>query len=183
MTPRAIADMEPGLVRLVDQLLENCAAKHEFDLIEDFACIIPIEVIGNLLNVPHAERSPLRDWSLAILSALEPVISTEVFDRGNRAVTDFLAFLRVLVAERRRNPGDVSRDVLTRLIQGEEGGEQLSEVELLQNCIFLLNAGHETTTNLIGNGLYALMTEGNTYAQLRADASTDTQCDRGFSSL
>jgi cytochrome P450 len=168
MTPRAIADMEPGLIRLVDQLLARCEEKREFDLIEDFACVIPIEVIGNLLVVPHAERGPLRAWSLAILSALEPVISTEVFERGNRAVTEFLAYLRVLVAERRRQPGDISRDVLTRLIQGEEGGEKLSEVELLQNCIFLLNAGHETTTNLIGNGLHALLSEPARYDELRA---------------
>jgi cytochrome P450 len=166
MTPRAIADMEPGLVNLVDGLLIKCAAQGDFDLIEDFACVIPIEVIGNLLDVPHPQRAPLRNWSLAILSALEPVISAEVFERGNRAVTEFLAYLRELVADRRSRPDDVSRDVLTRLIQGESGGEKLSEVELLQNCIFLLNAGHETTTNLIGNGLHALLNESAAYQEL-----------------
>ena len=73
-----------------------------------------------------------------------------------RSVTEMLAYLRDLVAERRKAPGDPERDVLTRLIRGEASGDQLSEAELLQNCIFLLNAGHETTTNLIGNGLILL---------------------------
>jgi hypothetical protein len=71
-------------------------------------------------------------------------------------VTDFLAYLATLVARRRQKPGNPERDVLTRLIQGEDDGERLTEKELLHNCIFLLNAGHETTTNLIGNGLVAL---------------------------
>ena len=156
LSPRAIASMEGDLIRLVDMLLDRMAAKGKVDLIEDFASAIPIEVIGNLLDVPHDEREPLRDWSLAILGALEPVISAEVFARGNKAVKDFLAYLQMLVARRRAKPGDPSRDVLTRLIEGEENGERLTEKELLQNCIFLLNAGHETTTNLIGNGLVAL---------------------------
>jgi cytochrome P450 len=160
LSPRAIAEMEPDLIALVDRLLETIAAKGDADLIEDFAAAIPIEVIGNLLDVPEVERGPLRGWSLAILGALEPVIGAEAFARGNSAVKDFLGYLEILVARRRMRPGNPERDVLTRLIQGEgsgEGnGERLTEKELLHNCIFLLNAGHETTTNLIGNGLVAL---------------------------
>jgi cytochrome P450 len=148
--------MEPDLVQLVDGLLDRLAAKSKVDLIDDFAAAIPIEVIGNLLDVPHEEREPLRDWSLAILGALEPVINAEVFARGNKAVEDFLSYLEVLVTRRRAKPGNPERDVLTRLIQGEDNGERLTSKELLHNCIFLLNAGHETTTNLIGNGLVAL---------------------------
>jgi len=156
LTRRAIAEMEPGLVQLVDQLLDDLQARGGGDLIEDFASAIPVEIIGNLLDVPHAERGPLRAWSLAILGALEPTLTAEQQALGNAAVTDMLAYLRTLVAARRLRPGDPERDVLTRLIQGEANGEQLSEVELLQNCIFMLNAGHETTTNLIGNGLISL---------------------------
>lgn len=158
LTARAIAGMEDGLVHLVDGLLDDAAARGEIDLIGDFAAAIPVEVIGNLLDVPHDERAPLRDWSLAILGALEPSLTPAQHERGNRAVTEFVAYLKDLVARRRAAPGDPQHDVLTRLIQGEqgEGGEQLSEVELLQNCIFILNAGHETTTNLIGNGLVTL---------------------------
>ncbi|GAN75972.1 cytochrome P450 [Acidisphaera rubrifaciens] len=157
LTPRAIAAMEPALIALVDRLLDAMAARGTADLIEDFAAAIPIEVIGNLLGVPVEERGPLRDWSLAILGALEPVPTEAQRARGDAAVTDFLAYLRTLVARRRAAPGDPAQDVLTRLIQGEADGERLSEAELLHNCIFLLNAGHETTTNLIGNGLAALL--------------------------
>jgi cytochrome P450 len=114
-------------------------------------------VIGNLLAVPREERGPLRDWSLAILGALEPMLTPEQRERGERAVAAFLDYLRTLVARRRATLGDPDRDVLTRLIHGEEGGERLSERELLHNIIFILNAGHETTTNLVGNGLYALL--------------------------
>jgi cytochrome P450 len=157
LSPRAISGMEPDLIALVDRLLDGLAIKNKVDLIDDFAAAIPIEVIGNLLDVPQDEREPLRDWSLAILGALEPVVAPDVFARGNKAVKDFLAYLEGLVARRRAKPGNPDRDVLTRLIQGEDNGERLTEKELLHNCIFLLNAGHETTTNLIGNGLVALL--------------------------
>jgi len=156
LTPRAIAEMEAGLESLVETLLERMAVKDEADLIADYAAAIPIEVIGNLLGVPHQEREPLRDWSLAILGALEPVLTPEAARRGNQAVSAFSHYLEGLIAQRRAAPGDPAHDVLTRLIQGEEGGERLTPAELLHNCIFLLNAGHETTTNLIGNGLVAL---------------------------
>lgn len=157
LNPRAIAGMEPALVALVDCLLDAMAARGKADLIEDFASAIPVEVIGNLLAVPHADRGPLRGWSLAILGALEPALSDEARLRGERAVGEFLDYLRSLVAARRAHPGDPDHDVLTRLIAGEGSGERLSEIELLQNCIFILNAGHETTTNLIGNGLELLL--------------------------
>ena len=156
LTRRAIADMEPGLVSLVDGLLDRIDAEGGGDLIEDFASAIPVEIIGNLLGVPHADRGPLRAWSLAILGALEPRLTPEQEALGNRSVTEFTAYLKDLVADRRLHPGDPEHDVLTRLVQGEQGGEQLSETELLQNCVFILNAGHETTTNLIGNALVAL---------------------------
>jgi cytochrome P450 len=156
LTRRAIADMEPGLILLVETLMDGIEAKGGGDLVEDFASAIPVEVIGNLLAVPRDERGPLRAWSLAILGALEPKLTREQEDLGNRSVAEFLDYLKVLVADRRKNPGDPEHDVLTRLIQGERAGEKLSETELLQNCVFILNAGHETTTNLIGNALVAL---------------------------
>jgi len=156
-TPRAIADMEQPVIALVDGLLDAMAAKGQADLIADLAAAVPVEVIGNLLAVPREERGPLRDWSLAILGALEPVLNEEQRERGEQAVAGFTEYLRGLVAERRARPGDPERDVLTRLIQGEADGARLSERELLHNIVFILNAGHETTTNLIGNGLYALL--------------------------
>jgi cytochrome P450 len=156
LTPRAIAGMEEGLICLVDSLLDRMEEKRDVDLIDDFASAIPIEVIGNLLDVPINERGLLREWSLAILGALEPVLSADVVERGNRAVTEFIDYLKDLIGRRRANPGNPEIDVLTRLILGEADGEKLSPKELIHNCIFLLNAGHETTTNLIGNGLVCL---------------------------
>lgn len=156
LTRRAIAEMEPGLVALVDGLLDRIEGQAGGDLIEDFAAAIPVEIIGNLLGVPHEDRGPLRDWSLAILGALEPRLTPEQQALGERSVREFTSYLKDLVAHRRKRPGDPEHDVLTRLIQGEAAGEQLSESELLQNCVFILNAGHETTTNLIGNALVAL---------------------------
>lgn len=171
LTRRAIDGMAPGLERLVDSLLDALQARGGGDLIEDFASAIPVEIIGNLLDVPHADRGPLRSWSLAILGALEPSLTPEQEALGHRSVNEFLDCLRQLVAARRQRPGDPEHDVLTRLIQGD-GGEALSEVELLQNCIFLLNAGHETTTNLIGNALVCLQDWPEQQAQLLADLNS-----------
>jgi cytochrome P450 len=148
--------MEQGLITLVDHLLDQLAAKSQVDLIADFASAIPIEVIGNLLDVPLNEREPLREWSMAILGALEPTLSPDVFEQGNQAVYEFIVYLEDLIDRRRNKLGNPETDVLTRLIVGEADGEKLTSKELLHNCIFLLNAGHETTTNLIGNGLVLL---------------------------
>ena len=156
LTRRAIDQMQPGLVLLVDSLLDRIDTNGGGDLIEDFASAIPVEIIGNLLGVPHEDRAPLRGWSLAILGALEPKLTPEQESLGNHSVVEFTAYLKQLVAERRKHPGDPEQDVLTRLIHGEASGEKLSEPELLQNCVFILNAGHETTTNLIGNALASL---------------------------
>jgi cytochrome P450 len=92
-----------------------------------------------------------------------------VLDRGNRAVNDFLEYLRVLVAERRTHPGNPEVDVLTRLILGESDGARLTEKELYHNCIFLLNAGHETTTNLVGNGMWLLLNHPEQMQRLRRE--------------
>jgi len=167
LNQRAIARMEAGVVRLVEGLLDGFSPEIEF--IDAFAARIPVEVIGNLLDIPGDERGPLRAWSIAILSGLEPRPTPEMLERGNRAVVEFKDYLARLVDERRRKPGDPESDVLTRLIQGEKSGERLSALELYHNCIFLLNAGHETTTNLIGNGLWLLLSYPDELTKLRSN--------------
>src|SRR5256714_776724 len=119
ISQRHIAAMEPGLIKLVDGLLSAMNEEREVDLIDDFAAAIPIGIIGNLLGVAHDERGPLRGWSLDILGALEPVLTVERAARGNRAVTDMLAYLKILVDERRAHLRDPDTDVLTRLIARE----------------------------------------------------------------
>jgi cytochrome P450 len=165
LTPRVLKHMEPGVIALVDRLLDRLAGMGHFDLIEDFAAAIPVEVIGNLLRVPQADRGPLRKWSLAILGALEPVVSDEQRQAGNRAVQEFAAYLQGLIADRRTHPFE--DDLLTRLLLEESGEHPLLPAELVHNCIFLLNAGHETTTNLIGNALHLLLTHPHELQRLR----------------
>ncbi len=169
LNQRAIARMEAGVASLVNGLLDEISGSSQVDLIDAFAARIPVEVIGNLLEVPKDERGPLRAWSIAILSGLEPRPSAEILERGNQAVRDFSDYLERLIAARRRSPGDSESDVLTRLIQGESGGARLSAAELIHNCIFLLNAGHETTTNLIGNGTWLLLSHPEELSRLRKE--------------
>ncbi|MDF3348966.1 cytochrome P450 [Sulfitobacter sp. KE34] len=173
LTPKALARMEPGLIDTVDRLLEGLSPTP--DLIEDYASCIPVQIIGNLLDVPMEERGPLRNWSLAILGALEPTLSDAELEAGHTAVREFKAYLQDLIARRRAAPGDPETDVLTRLIAGDDGG-QLTEIELIQNCIFILNAGHETTTNLIGSALALLHDHPDQKARLLAEPALIGPC-------
>ncbi|MEC9152543.1 MAG: cytochrome P450 [Pseudomonadota bacterium] len=166
-TPRALRILEPKFVTLVDGLLNEAEDRGSMDLIGDFASALPVEIIGDMLGVPRKDRGPLRAWSMAILGALEPVLTPDAEKTGNDAVTRFSTYLAGLIADRRRIPRD--DDVLTALVTGNVGGEKLSEDELIHNCIFLLNAGHETTTNLIGNGVAALIEYPEERAKLQAD--------------
>ena len=102
MSPRALSAMRAPITALVDRLLDDLADRPAPDLVSDFACAIPVEVIGNMFDIPHDQRAPLRDWSLAILGALEPVLTPEQHDRGNRAVTDFVALLEGAIFYLRR---------------------------------------------------------------------------------
>lgn len=167
MTPHVLKAMQPDIVALVQHLMDRIESLDSIDLIEHFAAAIPVEVIGNLLKIPHSERGPLRDWSLAILGALEPTLTPQQHERGNRAVTEFSGYLQTLIADRRRHPGN-DDDLLTRLAK-EDADEPLTAPELIHNCIFLLNAGHETTTNLIGNALHLLLSHLDQLARLRLE--------------
>lgn len=164
LSPSVLRGLEAGITSLVDSLLVRLQDLRRFDLVEDFAAHIPVEVIGNLLCVPREDRGPLRGWSLAILGALEATTTAAQRQQGNEAVSEFTRYLRELIGERRRHPGP-DTDLLTRLLREKE----LSEDELLQNCVFLLNAGHETTTNIIANGLHLLLRTPGAAQRLRED--------------
>ncbi|HET9853518.1 MAG TPA: cytochrome P450 [Methylomirabilota bacterium] len=175
-TPRALMALQPRIEALVDRLLDRAAARGGLDLIADFAAAVPIQLVGDMLGVPESERAPLREWSLAILGALEPVLTVEQLERGNRAVDEFKAYLRDLVDRRGRAPDRDEGEILSKLTAGTARGpgaaaseERLSESELLHNCIFILNAGHETTTNLIGNGVDLLLRHPAALRELRAE--------------
>ena len=169
-TPRALQVLRPRVEAFVDHLLDEAEANGEFDLIGDLASALPVQLIGDMLGVPVEERGPLRDWSLAILGALEPRPSAEVLAVGNQAVADFKDFLRDLIDRRKAGVlPSVEGEILSKLMAETADGDRLDILELLHNCIFLLNAGHETTTNLIGNGVEALFRYPDAFAQLRDD--------------
>jgi cytochrome P450 len=163
--PRALKALQPRIEALVDKLIDRAAERGTIDIIDDFAAAIPVQLIGDLLGIPGDERAPLRGWSLAILGALEPVLSEQQFAAGVTAVAEFKTYLTDLVARRKREPSRDEGEILSTLVAAsaladnddEGAGERLSELELLHNCIFLLNAGHETTTNLIGNSVDLLI--------------------------
>jgi len=170
LRPAAIKAMREPLEALVERLLDEAeeqAADDTVDLIEHFAMAIPVEVIAGLLTVPREERAPLRNWSLRILGALEVNLSAEQRAAGEAAVVEFCDYLRDLVKRRRRAGTGGATDILSILIRSHDRSE-LTEPELLHNCIFLLNAGHETTTNLIGNGIAELLRHPEQLARLKA---------------
>jgi len=169
-TPRKLAELEPVVERVIDDLLDKLDAMGEFEIIEDYALALPTQVISDMLGVPEEQRHLLRGYSNLILGALDPVVSPEALRAGEGAVEEFEAMLNELIAKRRENPGGSQiGEVLSALIFGEVDGERLSPVELVQNCIFLLNAGHETTANLIGNSIDMLLGAPDQLHKLRDD--------------
>ncbi len=180
-TPRKLAELETLIEGIVDRLLDQLADQSEVDIIPAFAMALPTEIISYMLGVPPAHRHRLRGFSLAILGALDPVVSAERMEIGNAAVTEFSVLLTDLIAHRRANPDDGGQgEVLDSLIFGEVDGRKLTEAELIQNCIFLLNAGHETTTSLVGNSVGILLDNPAQHEKLKADPDMITTAVEEF---
>ena len=179
-TPRALAALEPRVARFVDGLLDRAAARGGMDVVEDFAAALPVQLIGDMLGVPREERGPLRGWSLAILGALEPEPGPRRLEAGSRAVDEFKGYLRRLIADRRRRPSTDPGEILSALLAAEDAGDRLTELELLHQCIFLLNAGHETTTNLIANAVVSLLEHPREHLRLRAEPGLITTAVEEF---
>ncbi len=150
---RTLATWQPKVERIVDDLLAESLTDGHMDLITDFAYLLPLTVVGEMLGVPTHDRERFKVWGAAVTASLEPNPAQQVIDDANAAVDDFKSYLGELADRRRREPGD---DLMSILVSAEEDGERLTEQELLHNAAFLLNAGHETTSNLIGNGMDAL---------------------------
>jgi cytochrome P450 len=172
-TPRALRVLQSRVEDLVDRLLDAAADKGEIDVIADFASAIPVQLIGDMLGIPQDERGPLRAWSLAILGALEPVLSRQQFDTGVNAVAEFKDYLDKIISDRLRTTYTDPAEILSKVVEASDyaeqrGGERLNKLELIHNCIFLLNAGHETTTNLIGNAVDLLVRYPDAMRDLRA---------------
>lgn len=169
-TPRKLAEFEPLIEDIVDRLLDRVAELGQFDLINDFAKVLPTEIISFMLGIPEEYRDKLRGYSIAILGALDPVVPEDRMQAGNTAVTEFAAILDDLINHRRANPESAAQgEVLEALIFGEQDGRRLTQEELIQNCIFLLNAGHETTTSMVGNSVGLLLDHPDQMQALRSD--------------
>ncbi|MGY1741233.1 MULTISPECIES: cytochrome P450 [unclassified Blastococcus] len=152
---------------LVDGLVERSAGTEPVDVLSGMAEELPVAVIAELLGVPHADRPLLRPWSNAIVKMYEYGRTTAVEDAAERAAAEFVAYLRELTGQRRRSPGE---DLLSHLVSVRDAdGDRLTEDELVTTCILLLNAGHEATVNVSGNGLLALLQHPDQLARLRED--------------
>lgn len=187
-TPRKLVEMERLIEQIVTRLLDRVEDLGELDLIADFAMMLPTEIISFMLGVPEEYRAKLRGYSFAILGALDPVVPQDRLDAGNRAVEEFGAILSDLIDHRRANPDDAGEgEVLESLIFGEHNGRRLTQEELVQNCIFLLNAGHETTTSFVSNSVASLLDNPDEHRRLLGDptliGSTVEECLRVESPL
>ena len=176
-TRRALAALEPRIVALIDDYLDAFADRGEMEVVNDFSFRLPIEVVCDMLGVPRDDRALLRGWALAILTALEPRLTAAQLDAGNQAVVDFKQYLRDLLAHRRAHPESASEtEILTVLADAEEDGQKLSELELLHQCIFMLNAGHETSTNMISHGVHEMLRHPEQVTRLRDDPGLIDTC-------
>jgi cytochrome P450 len=173
-TPRVIAALEPRIRQIVDDLVAGFADADSFDVVAGLAYPLPVRVISELLGVPDADHEQFEAWSRWLVRGLDPVMA--VTDEAELAAilaaqAEFHDYFSNLIAARRAQPGD---DLLSRLVLIEEQGDQLTESELISTCVLLLVAGHETTANLIANGVLALLRHPDQLAALRADPSLIT---------
>ena len=166
-TPRAVAGLRPLIATIVGRLLDRAARRGDMDLIRDFAYPLPASVIAAMIGVPVEDLDRFKQWSDDIAtfvgSALASPDKRERAERGMREIADYF---RVMIDEHRRKPRG---DILTALIMAQEGEARLSEDEIVASSVLLLFAGHETTTNLIGNGMLALLRHPDAQAALIAD--------------
>ena len=169
-TPRKLREMEALIETIVDDLLDTIAEQNTIDMVADFGTILPTEIISFMLGIPKEFRQKLRGYSISILGALDPVVSNERMHAGNQAVSEFSEILNDLINYRRENPDSAQQgEVLESLIFGEHEGRKLDQKELIQNCIFLLNAGHETTTSLVSNSVSLFLDHPEQHRKLLDD--------------
>jgi cytochrome P450 len=169
-TPRAIATWRDRTERVVDELLARAAEKDSIDVMTEFALPLPVQIISEMLGMPRHDVGQLRDWSHTITRGLDPSLTPEEDEAATvtgRAMFDYVA---QVVEDKRKDPGD---EILTALIQAEEAGDRLDTEEIVAQVMILYVAGHETTANLIGNGVTHLFRFPDQLDMLRADPGLD----------
>ncbi len=170
-TPSVIERLRPRIQQLVDDIFDRAAECGSMELVDELAFPVPFQVISEMLDLPTDRSDEIRDWSQAITISLEPTVTEAQIEQAERAIDELNGFLREVVDHRRTHLGD---DLLSALIQVEEGGDRLSTVELLSFVNLLYIAGHETTVNLIGNGMLALLRNPDQLTMWRNNPDLDT---------
>jgi cytochrome P450 len=168
-TPRRIAGMEAHIVEVTNGLLEQAARKQTFDLVKDLAEPLPVTVIAEMLGVEAERRHDFRRWSDAIISASKGTgVTEEEREQIPQEIAAFRTYFRAAIEKCRQQPGD---NLLSDLVRAEEENQTLTSEEVLSLAVLLLVGGNETTTNLIGNAVLALLEHHEQMAQVRADLS------------
>lgn len=167
-TPRTVEGLKPYVRRLAAELVDGLVREGGGDLLRDVAEPLPVAVIAEMLGIPEADRAPLRPWSADICGMYELNPSPETAAKAVRASVEFSDYLRELIAERRKEPGE---DLMSGLIAAHDEGDRLTEQELISTAVLLLNAGHEATVNATVNGWWTLFRHPEQLAALRADHS------------
>ncbi|MBJ7270795.1 MAG: cytochrome P450 [Ilumatobacteraceae bacterium] len=173
-TPSAIEKLRPRIQQLVDDALANAKRTGHLELVEELAFPVPFQVISDLLAMPTERGEELREWSQIITATLEPTTGVEELEKGQEAIAKMRPYLEEIIQHRRRNMGD---DMLSSLIAVEEQGEKLNNDELMSFVILLYIAGHETTVNLIGNSVHALLTHPEQLDVMRRESCTPNMVD------
>jgi cytochrome P450 len=169
-TPRAVSSWRDRADRLAEQLLAEAADKDTIDVMSEFALPLPVQIISEMLGMPPADIGQLRDWSRILTRGIDPSITPEEDEAATAAGRAMFDYVAQVVVDKRKDPGD---DILTALIQAEEAGDRLDTEEIQAQVILLYIAGHETTANLIGNGLTNLFRFPEQMDVLRADPGLD----------
>ncbi len=169
-TPKAIGDWRLRAETIVEDLLLAATARDGIDVMDDYALLLPAQIISEMLGMPHDDIPSLRRWSHAITKSLDPLLTPEESDAVVSASREMIAYLEEIIADKRVHPAD---DILTALIQANEAGDTLTHHELLSQVLLLYIAGHETTLNLVGNGLTHLFEFPDQLDRLRTDPSVD----------
>jgi cytochrome P450 len=170
-TPKAVATWRARAEAVVEDLLDAVAGRETVDVIADYALLLPAQIISEMLGMPHGDIPQLRAWSHAMTKTLDPLNSPEEEAASIEASRAMTRYIEGVIADKRSRPAD---DILTALISAEESGDHLSPDEVLAQVVLLYVAGHETTLNLVGNGLTHLFEFPDQLDRLRTDPTLDT---------
>jgi cytochrome P450 len=176
-TARAVQRLRPRIAAVVDGLIDEIG-EGQIDLVSDLALPLPIMVIGELLGIPREDRGQCRRWTDCIGRVVDPIVTPDMRVAMNQAAEEFSAYLAGQVRARRANPG---QDLLSSLVTMDDSGDRLTDDEIIANVLLLFNAGHETTVNLIGNGMLALLKHQEQMSMLRENPDLSSQATEEMS--